>query len=168
MTLPGGRAAANAIVRWVWTNDSESRETQTDGEGHFRLAGMPDADGFLAVIPPGGTGTGPAAARRSRAAGLARSRSPWGRANRSKGRVLDDAGIPIEGVSVVPFLPYPDPRFGLQIWLAERATRTDAQGRFALAGLPRSGAHFEFRRGDGRSVLPYQSLKLGGARMRSR
>ena len=63
----------------------------------------------------------------------------------------------------MPFLPYPDPRFGLQIWLAERATRTDAQGRFALAGLPRSGVHFEFRRGDGRSVLPYQSLKLGGA-----
>ena len=76
--------------------------------------------------------------------------------------MLDDAGNPIEGVSVVPFLPYPDPRFGLQIWLAERTARTDAQGRFALEGLPRSGVRFEFRRGDGRSVLPYQSLKLGG------
>ena len=162
VTLPGGRPAANAIVRWVWTNDSDSRETQTDGEGRFRLKGMPDGDGFLAVIPPGGTGTAPALAPVPRG-GNREIAVALGPGESAKGRVLDDAGNPIEGVSVVPFLPYPDPRFGLQIWLAERTARTDAQGRFALEGLPRSGVQFEFRRGDGRSVLPYESLKLGGA-----
>ena len=83
VTLPGGRPAAKAIVRWVWTNDSESRETQTDGEGRFASPSMPDENGFLAVIAP----AAPTPRRRwprSRAAGIARSRSPWSRAKRPR------------------------------------------------------------------------------------
>ncbi len=38
---------------------------------------------------------------------------------------------------------------------------TDAEGRFRLEGLPRSGARFNFR-GDGRGFLGYQMLRLGG------
>jgi protocatechuate 3,4-dioxygenase beta subunit len=160
VTLPGGQPAAKALVRWVWTNDSESRETETDAQGHFRLTGIPDADGFLVVIAPRATDTAPGLVR-VQGNGNREIAIALGPGQTAKGRVLDDAGKPVEGVTIAPFWPWPDPRFGLQISLFERSATTDAKGRFSLQGLPNSRIQFDFR-GDGLDVLSYQSLDLGG------
>jgi len=161
VTLPGGRPAANAIVRWGAVKHSRSVQTQTDGEGRFRLAGAPDENGVLAVIAPGSTGTAPAFPSFARGGNrdIAVTLEPG---ETAKGRVLDDGGAPLEGVSVVPTVPSHDRRFGRSAWLLERSATTDAQGRFSLEGLPESAVQFEFH-GDGLIALHNQPLNLDGA-----
>ncbi len=160
VTLPGGRPAARAVVRWGAVDESRSLETQTDGEGRFRLTGVPDENGALVVIAPGGTESAPAfpPVERGGNRDIAVTLEPG---ETARGRVLDEAGAPLEGVSVVPVVTFADPRVGLSAWLEERSATTDAQGRFSLEGLPESEVRFDFR-GDGLAALHYQQLNLGG------
>ena len=74
--------------------------------------------------------------------------------------MLDDAGNSIEGVSVVPFSR--TPTRGSASRSGSPSGSPDRRQGDRARGLPKSGVRFEFRLGDGRSVLPYQSLKLGG------
>ncbi len=91
VTLPGGRPAAKAVVRWGTLDQSRSLETQTDGDGRFRLTGVPDENGALVVIAPCDTGTAiafPAVERggnRDIAVTLEAGET-------ARGRVVDDAG----------------------------------------------------------------------------
>ncbi len=68
---------------------------------------------------------------------------------------------PIEGVSVVPVVSFPDRRIGRDAELVEQSATTDAQGRFSLVGLPQSGVLFDFR-GTALVALYRQQLNLGG------
>ena len=161
-TLPDGRPASDAVIRWIWMNDRTTREAQADAGGRFRLDGLPDADGYLAVLAPIATGAAPTLVTVKRGGHRRDIAVALEAGVAAKGRVLDDEGKPVEGVTILPFLPWPDPRFGMQISLAERTTTTDAQGRFSMAGLPKSGAQFNLR-GPGLDALYLRSLKLGGA-----
>ena len=140
----------------------DSRETQTDGQGRFRLArACPSGTGFVLVIQPGGTGTRRAVAPVPRGGSreIAVALVPG---ETARGRVLDDAGEPVEDVAVVLVLPYPEPGSGLVISLAERAAQDRRPGPVHARGpaeVRRSLRIPPRRRPD---VLPARSLKLGG------
>ena len=52
------------------------------------------------------------------------------------GRVVDDAGQPIEGVRVVPKVKNPRPRWAGSVYLDELQGTTDRDGRYNLEGMP--------------------------------
>jgi thiol-disulfide isomerase/thioredoxin/protocatechuate 3,4-dioxygenase beta subunit len=160
VTLPEGKPAANAIVRWGTNQHSASQQARADAEGRFRLARVPDEPGVLAVIPAGTTAA-PAFPHVERG-GDRDVRVALEQGGSVRGRVHDDTGAAVEGVSVIPVIPSQDERLGNQLWLGELTATTDAEGRFTLQGLPRFGALFDFL-GRSYSDLRNQSLTLGGA-----
>ena len=53
-----------------------------------------------------------------------------------KGRVVDDAGAPIEECSVIASINNPKPNWGGFVYLDELLVKTDRDGRFTLEGMP--------------------------------
>ena len=144
---PDQRPVPRAAVRWDPDWSRETIEVKTDAEGRFRLAPVPDEPNIVSVIPeksafapefPKVEGTGDQDIRVTLAKG-----------HSAKGVVCDDRGTPFAGVTVLPSLVGVGQN-ALALW--ERSTKTDAQGRFEVSGLPASGVLFTFL-GDGVSDL---------------
>ena len=129
---PGGKPVASALVRWGLLVDSNAiPETRTDAEGAFRIEGVPDSEDVLSVMSKGLAAAFP----RVESGGDRQVRVELLGGATIRGRVVDDAGGPIEGVRVVPTVPNPSrARFGT-VYLDEMAARSDRDGRFAIAGM---------------------------------
>jgi hypothetical protein len=156
---PGDQPIAGAVVRWGATKHMHTVRTTTGADGHFRLEGVPDQDGVVAVLPRGSTLAPAFAFAQGRGDQDVRVSLLEGRSVR--GVVRDDRGEPFSGVSVTPVVFSPDPNWGGLVWLDELGGQTDAQGRFQLAGLPLTGVKFDFLR-PGLSDLRNQILELDG------
>jgi len=153
----GDLPVANAIVRWGATMYEETqREVSTDVKGQFHLLDVPDRDGYVTVIAKG---FAPQFVRV--AAGARETAVRLDEGERVQGVVRSSSGKPINGVSVVPVLTSPDASLCNPLWLTERQTQTDAQGRFEISGLPRSGARYDILH-PAYSELRNVTLKHGG------
>ncbi len=130
---PEGKPVAQAVVRWGLVVSSDSvPETKTDAKGAFRLEAVPDDSNVLSVMAKGLTPSFPMVD-----AGGDRQVSVELKPGATiRGRVVDDAGAPIEGVMVVPQVNNPRPNWGGFVYLDELEARTDRDGRFHLEGLP--------------------------------
>jgi protocatechuate 3,4-dioxygenase beta subunit len=130
---PGGKPVATAVVRWGLQTSSDSvPETKTDEAGAFRLEGVPDEENVLSVMAKGlGAGFPNIAAR-----GDQQVKVELKAGATIRGRVVDDAGHPIEGVQVVPSINNPRPRWIGFVYLDELKAKTDRDGRFILEGMP--------------------------------
>jgi hypothetical protein len=139
VTSPNDTPVAGALVRWGATMyEATERKTHTDREGEFLLSDVPDRDGFVTVMADD---LAPRFARVSQGEKRLSIRLEEGQVVRCV--VRNKAGKPIENVNVVPVLPSPDPSLCNPLWLTERQARTDAEGRFEITGLPRSGTLFD-------------------------
>ncbi len=174
VTGPGGAAVASALVRWGQRFGSDSiPETRTDARGAFRLDGVPDAEEVLSVMAKGLAPGFPLVD----AGGDKEVKVELMPGATIRGRVVDDAGAPIEGVRVVPQISNPAPnRMGF-VYLDESQTTTDRDGRFTLGGMP-EGATSDLVAA-GRSAVRQRSLSpsdesknvitmLGGGAIRGR
>lgn len=138
---PDQEPVVGATVRWGADRSDRTIETKTDAEGKFRLTLVPDDPEFVCVLPvksdfaPDGM--------KVRMGGDQEVHITLAKARSAKGVVRDDRGTPFTGVTVVPILDRIG-RYGFPLW--ERSTKTDAEGRFNLSGLPASGATFTFLR----------------------
>jgi thiol-disulfide isomerase/thioredoxin len=156
---PGDQPIAGATVRWGAAKHSQTLATHTGPDGRFRLAGVPEQNGIVAVIAAGTTFAPAFAFVQGRGAQDVRVVLVEGRS--ARGVVRDDRGEPFTGVAVLPTIFSPEPNRLETVWLDELSAKTDAQGRFALTGLPVSGVKFDFMR-KGLSALRNQVLELDG------
>jgi peroxiredoxin/protocatechuate 3,4-dioxygenase beta subunit len=156
---PGDQPIAGAAVRWGTAKHSQTLATQTGPDGRFRLTGVPEQNGIVAVIAAGTTLAPAFAFVQGRGAQDVRVVLVEGRS--ARGVVRDDRGEPFAAVAVLPTIFSPEPSRMGTVWLDELSTKTDAQGRFALTGLPVSGVKFDFLR-KGLSALRNQALELDG------
>ena len=154
---PRGEPVVGALVRWGATMYEETRrETRTGADGTFRLLDVPDRDGYVTVMADG---LAPRFARVSQGEKFVSIRLEEGQVVR--GSVRNKAGRPIESVNVCPGVRSPDPSLCNPLWLSERKASTDAEGRFQVMGLPRSGVYFDILHptySEQRNV----ALKVGG------
>jgi Carboxypeptidase regulatory-like domain len=153
---PGGKPAAGVLVRWGYQPYVGAIQNQTDAEGRFRLT-VPDKADMLAVLPR----EFPPQFPRVEAGGDQSVEVTLAAGQTARGRVIDDSGKPISNVRVVAVVGSPDPRIGNPYWLAEAAVLSDADGKFALKGVPK-GARFDFLK-TGLSDLRNQELDLARA-----
>ncbi len=153
---PDKKSVAGAAVRWGANRSSDTIETKTDAEGKFRLALVPDEPGVVYVIAEK-SDLAPEVPRVPNGGDqFVRVNLPKGHS--AKGVVRDDRGTPFARVTVLPVVHGVDNRTrGLALW--ERSTKTDAQGRFDIGGLPASDLSFTFL-GDGVSDLRDHVLDL--------
>ena len=134
------KPVAGAIVRWGATMyEATQREVKTGPDGAFRLADVPDRDGYVTVMAEGYAPqfVSILQGKTDLAVALEAGKSV-------RGIVRNSAGKPVEGVHVVPVLASPDPSLCNPLWLRERSTHTDAQGRFEISSLPADGVCFDF------------------------
>jgi len=157
VTGPTHKPVVGAVVRWGATMyEDTQRQTRSDKDGVFRLPDVPDRDGYITVMTDD---YAPQFAEAKQGKTELSVALEIGQVVR--GIVRNAAGRPVQGVDVVPVLGSPDPLLCNPLWLTERRTTTDADGRFKIGGLPTIGARFDFLHeyySDQRSV----SLRLGG------
>ena len=130
---PEGKPVAEAVVRWDLLVSSDSvPETETDAQGAFRLEGVPDSPNVLSVMAKGLAPSFPMIE-----AGGDRQVTVELKAGATiKGRIVDDTGAPIEGISVTPSINNPKPNWGGFVYLDEHLGKSDRDGRFTLEGMP--------------------------------
>jgi len=130
---PDGKPVPSALVRWdVWFGSNSMSETTTDAQGTFRLEGVPDESNVLSVMAKGLAPSFPLVE-----AGGDRQVTVELKAGATiRGRVVDDAGAPIQGVRVVPQVGNPKPNWGGFVYLDQLQATTDRDGRFTLEGMP--------------------------------
>ncbi|WP_435021791.1 carboxypeptidase regulatory-like domain-containing protein [Tundrisphaera sp. TA3] len=130
---PDGKPVASALVRWdLRYGSNDMPETKTDDRGAFRLEGVPDAANVLSVMAKGLSPAFPqvdAGGDREVAVALKPGVT-------IRGRVVDDAGSPVEGAGVSPQITNPKPNWAGFVYLDELRTKTDRDGRFTLEGMP--------------------------------
>jgi protocatechuate 3,4-dioxygenase beta subunit len=130
---PEGKPVASAVVRWDLLVSSDSvPETTTAAQGAFRLEGVPDSSNVLSVMAKGLAPSFPMVD----AGGDRQVKVEMKAGATIRGRVIDDAGKPIEGVWVVPQVPNPKPNWGGSVYLDQLQANTDRDGRFTLEGMP--------------------------------
>jgi uncharacterized GH25 family protein len=127
-----GRPVEDALVRWGVDAVVGALETRTDARGRFQLRQVPEAESALAVIAPHRVPAFPVVP----AGGDREVNVNLERGQTLRGRVSDDKGTPLEGVTVLPGVPTPHSRMrnGLALW--EFVATTDARGQFAVEGMP--------------------------------
>ncbi|HVU90247.1 MAG TPA: carboxypeptidase regulatory-like domain-containing protein [Pirellulales bacterium] len=154
---PEGKPRAGVSVRWgahQW--DPSVPSTETDSDGRYTLARVPQGTGALLFVAEGCApqfATLPDEGNRldvQLAAGTS-----------VRGVVKGATGKPVAGVRIVPLTHCLDTGFGNPIWLSERAVSTDSEGRFAIAALP-AAVTFDILK-EGYSEKRNQALELGGA-----
>jgi Carboxypeptidase regulatory-like domain len=130
---PDGKPVASVVVRWDLLVSSDSvPETKTDAQGNFRLEAVPDAPNVLSVMAKGLVPSFPMIE-----AGGDRQVTVELKAGATiKGRIVDDAGSPIEGIQVIPSINNPKPNWAGFVYLDEHMGKTDKDGRFTLEGMP--------------------------------
>lgn len=130
---PDGKPVASAVVRWGLLVSSDSvPETKTDAEGVFRLEGVPADQDVLSVMAKGLTAAFPPVD----AGGDRQVKVELKAGMTIRGRVVDDAGKPIEGVRVVPEINNPKPNWSGVVYLDKLEVSSDRDGRFTLEGMP--------------------------------
>lgn len=130
---PDGKPVASAVVRWGLRTSSDSvPETTTDDAGTFRLEGVPRSANVLSVMARGLAPAFP----QVEGWGDQRVEVALKAGATIRGRVVDDAGHPIEGVRVVPSVNNPRPNWMGFVYLDEHKATTDRDGRFTLEGMP--------------------------------
>ena len=171
---PEGRPVVGAVVRWGLLVSSDSvPETTSDAQGAFRLEAVPDPADVLSVMAKGLAPSFPAID----AGGDRRVSVELKPGATIRGRVVDDAGAPIEGVMVVPKINNPRPNRGGFAYLDELKAKTDRDGKFVLEGMPED-VRFDFV-GEGHSAVRQKTLSpsdesknevvlLGGGAIRGR
>ncbi len=159
---PGAGPIAGAVVRWGPEQDAQTVSTRTGADGRFRLAHVPDQEALVAVFAVGFWSSLAPAFPLVQGHGDQDLQVSLVAGRSAQGVVRDDLGQPLEGVSVIPQIPSPDPNWGPMVWLEELGAKTDREGRFELFGLPASGVTFDFL-GERRSQLRNHVLELDGA-----
>ena len=127
------------VAATVVYNDQQGRdepEAKTDAAGRFHLMGVPDQDAILKVIPDHPDLAPEIAATVAGGDEDLLIVIPAGRT--ATGVVHDDRGTPLAGIAVAPWVVEGN------VSLAARAAVTDARGRFAITGLPRSPTKLYF------------------------
>jgi thiol-disulfide isomerase/thioredoxin len=147
------RPVIGATLRWGVLETSESIETKTDAAGKFRLSLVTNVPDRVCVMPIGNVLAPQIVDVKARGDQELTIKLATGHV--MTGVVKDDRGTPFVGVSVIPSIDSP----GTQgLFLFYRGTKTDANGRFTLKGLPDKGTKFYFGR-DGVSVLRDELLE---------
>ena len=130
---PNGKPVADALVRWDMRMDSNSLpETKTDAKGEFLLDHMPDEPNILSIMAKGLVPSFPIVD----AGGDQSLKVELKTGATIRGRVVDDAGAPIEGIRIAPQINNPKPNHGGFVYLDGLQATTDRDGRFALEGMP--------------------------------
>jgi hypothetical protein len=154
---PKNKPVAGAVVRWGATMyEDTQRQASTDNSGIFQLRDVPDRDGYITIMTEEFAPQFIEVKQGKTELSVSLELGEFAR-----GTVRNSAGRPIEGVEVVPVMASPDPSLCNPLWLTERRTRTDAEGRFLISGLPTVGVRFDFLHegySDQRNVV----LQLGG------
>ena len=159
-----GRPVVDVVVRWGAQRSGS--DVRTDAEGRFLLERVRAEGGIVSTIAPPERGLAPGfVAVEADAEGLVAITLEPGRI--ARGRVVDASGAPIEGASVVPQIPNPQPGWAGFVYLEELRGRTDADGQFVLRGLPRSLVQFDIV-AEGYSALRREGLAIGDAEDRER
>jgi hypothetical protein len=150
---PMGKPVESAVVRWDVSMSSDSLpETKTDAKGAFRLEHVPDEPNVLSVMAKGLAPEFP-----SIDAGGDRELKIELKAGATiKGRVMDDAGAPIEGVWIAPMITSFKANGSGFVYVDELKATTDRDGRFTLEGMP-EGARCDIV-AERRSSLRQQAL----------
>jgi len=152
---PDGAPVTGVVVRWGTQQNNEAIETRSDQGGRYRLT-VPEGANRLSVLPRNLAPDFPeVAATGDQTVEVRLESGTFG-----IGRVVDDDGQPLKDVQVIAMIRSPDPRIGNPMWLRESSARTDADGRFLIAGVP-EGATFDFLK-SGLSDRRGQRLNLGG------
>ena len=150
---PEGKPVAGALVRWdIRYGSNDMAETKTDERGAFRLDGVPDAANVLSVMAPGLAPAFP----QVQPGGDRQVAVELKAGATIRGRVVDDAGTPVEGARVAPQVANPKPNVMNRVYLDEQGARTDRDGRFTLEGMP-DGVTCDVV-GEGRSALRQKPL----------
>ncbi|MEZ6191563.1 MAG: carboxypeptidase-like regulatory domain-containing protein [Phycisphaerales bacterium] len=139
---PDDQPLAGAEVRWGATAcETIDRSVRTDRTGRFTLPDVPDRAGYITVmpeyfaprfvpVPPGSNPIPPIGLQPG---------------SRVIGRIVNEAGAPLTDVYVIPLVASPDPSLCNPLWLNERQTHSDQEGRFEINALP-DGCKFDFLR----------------------
>lgn len=155
---PDGKPVASALVRWGLSMSSdEIPEIRTDERGAFRLPGVTDEANVLSVMAKGLAPAFP----QIDAGGDREAAVTLNAGATVRGRVIDDAGLPIAGVRVVPQIANPRPNWGGSVYLDELKATTDPDGRFELDGMP-EGVTCDVV-AEGRSAVRQRVLSLSDA-----
>jgi len=141
VTDPEGMPVAGVVVRWGFYRAPGVAETRTDAAGKFQFVQVPnhnqpwsitlyppnpDLAPTVATIPPNGNQD-------------VQLKLPGGRTY--SGIVRNDAGTPLPPIKVTPMIVKANK---WTLMLNERTVESDAQGRFALAGLPDANVQANF------------------------
>ena len=142
---PDKKPVEGVLVRWGVWDMVGSLEAKTDVRGQYRLT-VPDEPELLAVLPHEFRPQFPAITD----VGNQTVNIVLEDGKTVRGQVLDDAGKPVQGVSVVPSVrppasAKPGPVGGLSLW--ESAALTDNEGKFTLKGVPEGTSFSFFKRG---------------------
>jgi beta-lactamase regulating signal transducer with metallopeptidase domain len=153
---PDKKPVEGVRVRWGFQPFSDAIEAQTDAEGRFRLT-VPAKENLLAVLPRDFTPQFPRVA----ANGDQTVEITLQEGHTTRGCVLDENDRAIKNVLVMTVIRSPEPRIANPYWLTEAAVHTDAEGKFALKGVP-DGARFDLTK-PGMSEIRNRELTLDGA-----
>ncbi len=151
---PDNKPVAGVKIRWGLNQTNDTVEADTDAEGKFLLAQVPDEPKSLGVMPRDGSLAAHIVAVPDRG-NQENIRISLSKGRTAKGVIQNDAKEPFEGVMVTPIIG--NDRSGLALW--NRSAKSDARGRFEVNGLPESGVLFVFLR-DGVSDLRNHPLEL--------
>jgi protocatechuate 3,4-dioxygenase beta subunit len=153
-----GRKLSGARVRWgtfLW--DASAKEATTDELGNYLLPSVPGAKGAVLVI---------ADAHAPKFAPLDEQKthldvvlSPGSSVH---GVVHGMSGAPVAGALVILVTACQEAGYCNPIWLKERSTHSDDQGRFTIAAVPEVGATYDVLK-DGYSEKRNLVLKTGAA-----
>ena len=137
---PDGRPVAGATVRWGATDyEDVRRELKSDASGEFLLRQVPDRDGYITVIDDA---FAPRFAKVDK--GQTKIKVLLETGSTVGGRVVTKTGLPIAGVYIVPVIASPDPSLCNPLWISQRTTHSNEDGRFEITGLPKTHVLFDF------------------------
>ncbi|HEY1378730.1 MAG TPA: carboxypeptidase regulatory-like domain-containing protein [Gemmataceae bacterium] len=153
---PDGKPVEGALVRWGAVALVGAPQARTGPDGRFRVTGVPDKEGTVAVFArglqpafPTVLGGGDQTLELALEAGRTVA-----------GFVRDDAGTPLANVWVAPVMPNqgPGPFMTNGTSLSEHVTWTGPDGSFKVAGLP-DNVRFTFQRA---GLTDLRDVKLTG------
>ena len=134
-----GVPVAGVVVRWGFNRAPGVAETRTDAAGKFQFVQVPNQLWIITLYTPGLDLAPTATAIQPNGNQDVQIQLPRGRTY--SGIVRDDAGAPLPLIKVTPMIVRANE---WTLMPNERTVETDAQGRFALAGLPDANVQANF------------------------
>jgi beta-lactamase regulating signal transducer with metallopeptidase domain len=135
------KSVARAVVRWGYMPFVGALEATSDIDGRFRLA-VPASSGVLAIVPRGF----PPAFRDIVAGGDQTLDIRLESGHVVRGRVVDEKGKSLSGVSILGTVRCPD-RLCPEMDLLPEPVFADLNGGFELRGVPDSTVYYFFKEG---------------------